>query len=167
MLGHLVAAEHGADAHANGPGVRQPAAPDLVGDPRQRVLGGGQQGIALAPPLLGQRRIAADNQALARIVGAADLGQIALVEQRQLQRPAVGQGADRRRPQRGDPPAGSSSSRMRALVIRPRSPIRTTWASLKRRFSRSTWTASVFGSLVSPENTSTATGQPSAAQSRP
>ena len=64
-------------------------------------------------------------------------------------------------------PAGFSSSSILALVIMPRSPTSTTRFSSKRPFSLSICAASVFGSAVSPSNTSTATGQPSAAHSTP
>ena len=64
-------------------------------------------------------------------------------------------------------PAGLTSSLMRAWVIIPRSPTRTTWDTLKRRLSLLIWLARGAGSAVSPSNTSIATGQPSAAQSRP
>ena len=45
---------------------------------------------ALAGALLGQQRVLADHQAFARIVGAGDLGHVAVIEQRGLQRPALG-----------------------------------------------------------------------------
>jgi len=64
-------------------------------------------------------------------------------------------------------PAGLSSSPIRALVIMPRSPTSTTRDKPKRCLSLSTWLASVIGSAVLPANTSTPTGQPSAAHSRP
>ena len=41
-------------------------------------------------PLFGQQRVLADHQALAGIVGAGDLGHIAIIKQRGLQRPAFG-----------------------------------------------------------------------------
>ena len=59
---------------------------------------------AFAGPLFGQQRVLADHQAFARIVGAGDLGHVAVIEQRGLQRPALGRELlDRRSPQRGDP----------------------------------------------------------------
>src|SRR5271155_4409440 len=64
-------------------------------------------------------------------------------------------------------PAGFSSSRMRALVIIPRSPTSTTRDKPKCSLSLSICVDSVIGSAVLPSNTSTATGQPSAAHNRP
>jgi hypothetical protein len=67
------------------------------------AFGGLEQFVALAGALLAEDRIAAGHQALAGIVRAVDLGQVALVEQRQLQGPAVlGQRPDGGGPQRGD-----------------------------------------------------------------
>src|SRR5437879_5558391 len=57
---------------------------------RELVLGGGQQLRAFAGALFGQQRVLADHQAFARIVGAGDLGHVAVIEQRGLQRPARG-----------------------------------------------------------------------------
>ena len=56
---------------------------------------------------------------------------------------------------------------MRAAVIIPRSPTSATWSMPKRERTRSTWDATVEGSPVLPAKTSTATGQPFAAQSSP
>src|SRR5215469_16762346 len=53
--------------------------------------------------LFGEQRIAADHQALARIVGRGDLGEVAFVEQRQLDGARLDERADRRGPQGGDP----------------------------------------------------------------
>jgi hypothetical protein len=61
-------------------------------------------------------------------------------------------------------PAGCSSSLIRASVIMPRSPTRTTRRKPKRWRSLSIWVLSVLGSAVLPANTSTAIGQPSRAQ---
>ena len=62
------------------------------------------RGLALARPLLGQQGVVASDQTLAGIVGADELGQVLLVEQRQLQRLGLDQGAHLPRPQRADPP---------------------------------------------------------------
>ena len=59
------------------------------------------------------------------------------------------------------------SSRMRAPVSMPRSPTSTTRLRPKRPLILSTCAATVFGSLVEPEKTSTATGKPSAVHSNP
>ncbi len=53
--------------------------------------------------LICQHRIAAHHQALTRIIGRGDLGEIARVEQRKLNGARLDQAADRRRPQRRDP----------------------------------------------------------------
>jgi hypothetical protein len=77
---------------------------DRLRNALQVALGRRQQRLALARPLLGQRRIAAGDETLAGEVGRADLGQVALVEQAHLQRPDVGgQRGDLRRPEAADP----------------------------------------------------------------
>ena len=58
----------------------------LAGDSGQRLLGGCQQSLPLLPPMLGQQRVVADDEPLARIVRAADFGQMTLVEQGELNR---------------------------------------------------------------------------------
>ena len=106
VLGDLAAAEHGTDRLADGGSARErlASAANAGLDALELPLGGGEQFASLARAFLGQRRVAADDEALARIVRAFDLGQIALVEQRQLQRAAVGrERPDGRRPERGDP----------------------------------------------------------------
>ena len=67
------------------------------------ALGGPEQRLALARASLGEQRVAAGDQALAGEVRMMDLGQVALVEQRGLQRPARSQLPDRRRAQGADP----------------------------------------------------------------
>ena len=64
-------------------------------------------------------------------------------------------------------PVDLMSSLIRAWVIMPRSPTRTTWSRPKRALSLVTWLVRVVGSAVPPAKTSMATGQPSGAQSRP
>src|SRR6202007_1833457 len=50
------------------------------------------------------QRVLADHQTFTRIIGAGDLGHVAVIKQRGLQRPARGgELLDCRRPQRGDP----------------------------------------------------------------
>ena len=51
----------------------------------------------------GQGRIAAEDKAFAGILVRGDFGQVLLVEERQLQGPGLGQGADGRAAQSGDP----------------------------------------------------------------
>jgi len=66
-------------------------------------LGGCEQFLALVRAQLGQLRIAARHQALARIVRRAQFEQVALIEQVELQLPLFDQRADRGTPQCGDP----------------------------------------------------------------
>jgi hypothetical protein len=63
---------------------------------RQLLFGGAQQLGAFAGALFGEQRVFADHQAFARIVGAGDLGHVAVIEQRGLQRPAFAAGSSRR-----------------------------------------------------------------------
>jgi hypothetical protein len=79
VLGHLVAVDHGADLEADSRRATQrcPLALDCRRDPRQGV-----QVLTLVPPLGGEQRVAADNQALARIRRRGDLGEATLIEQR-------------------------------------------------------------------------------------
>src|SRR5215208_5336031 len=74
-----------------------------VVDCRQLALGGGEQILALEPPGAGEIGVAADDEALARIVVGGDAGEVALVEQRELEGAGVEQGADLRGAQRSDP----------------------------------------------------------------
>jgi hypothetical protein len=76
---------------------------------RPSGLGGIDQLAAFAGPLLCQGGVAAADQPLPGIVRVADLGQVLLIEQRQLQRPILsGQRGHRRGAQRAHPaePAG-------------------------------------------------------------
>ena len=81
--------------------------PDPGDDGGEQLLGGGEQVLAGAGAVGGQHRVAAGDQPLAGEVGGGDLGEVLLIEQRHLQRAAVGhQLADGRGAQRGDPPVG-------------------------------------------------------------
>ena len=66
-------------------------------------LGGLQEFLALARALLGQERVAAHHEPLARILRIVDLGQVTLVEERELQRTALDELADCWLAQCGDP----------------------------------------------------------------
>ena len=80
---------------------RAPQRPEYA---RGLSLCGKQQVFALARPLDGESRIAADHPALAGIVGCGDLGHVTGVKQRELQWAAVlGEGPDVGCAQRGDP----------------------------------------------------------------
>jgi hypothetical protein len=59
--------------------------------------GGGQQFAAFTRPLIGEQRIATDDEPLARIIERGDLSQIAIVEQRELQFAGVDELAGGRR----------------------------------------------------------------------
>ena len=115
-------------------------------------LRGRQQRLALAGPLGGQQRVAADDEPLARM------------ELRR--RPPL---ADPRGPERGDPPQsrrsrGPPGSGRRSAAPGP--PTSTTRDSEKRAASFSTREATAPGSAVLPRKTSAATGRPSRSQSR-
>jgi hypothetical protein len=71
---------HRADRLADRRGAAQRTARLLHAgrDARQLVLGDGQQLRAFAGPLLGEQRVLTDHQAFARIVGAGDLGYVAV-----------------------------------------------------------------------------------------
>ena len=107
VLGHLSFVENRTDRQANLGGVMQAGAlaTDLDVDPGQIALGRRQQVLTLARPLSGKVVIAAHNQPFAREqVRRADFSEIAVIEQRQLQRPVLGsQRLHRRGTQVGDP----------------------------------------------------------------
>ena len=104
VFGHLVGVDDLADSEADLVRAGQPAGGDRGVDGGQQGLGGGEQLVALAGPRGGEERVAAGDQAFAGVVGVADLGEVLLVEQGRLQRPAGGgERLDRRGPQRGQP----------------------------------------------------------------
>ena len=105
VLGHLVSGDDPADAQADlVPALERPGLAPGCGKHRAEIaLGGPEQRLALARASLGEQRVAAGDQALAGEVRMMDLGQVALVEQRGLQRPARSQLPDRRRAQGADP----------------------------------------------------------------
>ena len=105
VLGHLVLADDGADLEADlGLATqRLPGAAHGVLDGGEVALGCGEQVLALAPSRHGEIGIAAHDEALARIVVGGDAGEVALVEQRELEGAGIEQGADLRGAQRGDP----------------------------------------------------------------
>jgi hypothetical protein len=99
VLGHLVLADDGADLETD----LGFAAQRLVGaahgvlDRRKLALGRGEQVLALVSPGAGEIGVAADDEALARIIVGGDAGEVALVEQRELEGAGIEQGADLRR----------------------------------------------------------------------
>ena len=60
----------------------------------QRFLGDLQERLPLPAPMLGKDRAVADDEPLAGIVRAADFSQMALIEQRELNRLTLGQTAE-------------------------------------------------------------------------
>ena len=104
VFGHLVFVDHRADPEPDLVRAGQPAGGDRGEDGGQEVFGGGEQFAAFAGPFGGQERVAAGDQAFAGVVGVADLGEVLLVEQGRLQRPAGGgERLDRRGAERGQP----------------------------------------------------------------
>ena len=97
--------DHGSDREPNHAGIMLCGlASHLIGNAGQPTFGRLQKLLALPRALLGQRRIAAGNEPLAGKVGRADLGQVAVVKQGELQRPSVrGERGDLRCPQAADP----------------------------------------------------------------
>src|SRR6266566_2467585 len=107
VLGHLLAVENrtNRDADLGGAAQRRVFALNLCLNAGKFAFGRGQQILAFARSLSCQIAIATDDQPLAwEHVGGADFGEIAVIEQRQLQRPILRrQSLDRRRAQAGDP----------------------------------------------------------------
>ena len=124
MLGHLALTQHSADLQTDRILAVQGFALTLHGglDADQILLG--RRSSSLRLRWRSPARSGLLHTILARDVGWCELGHIAIVEQRRLQRAAVfGKLSDRRRPQRGvqSSPAGFRSSSIQALVIMPRS----------------------------------------------
>jgi hypothetical protein len=140
VLAHLVLIDHGADLEADlgHTAQRRALALDRQLDAAEIALGDGQQVRALAPALRRQLPIAADDQPLAGInrERRSRLG-------RDRRTATIAGGRHRSsswifgalsaviQPS----PAGSRSSRIRALVIMPRSPTTTTRSKPKRPLS--------------------------------
>src|ERR1700722_14735976 len=106
VLGDLAATQQGADRQADlvGPAQWLSLAQGAGLNVLQILLGGIEQLASFAPAFLGKGGVLADDEALAREVRTFDLGQVALVEQRELQGSALGgELLDRRGSQRGDP----------------------------------------------------------------
>ncbi len=99
VLLDAVALERRADREADLVGALKRAALDALLDLLEAALGRLQQVLALAGALGGDQGVAADDEALAGVVlGRLDLGQVLLVEERQLQRALSGEPFDLRRP---------------------------------------------------------------------
>ena len=108
MLGDLVLVGDAADALADlaGGGVAECAAGpvDHLLDRGELALGRGQQVLAFSRAFRRELRVAAHHQPFAGELVARDLGEVGLVEQRQLQIAGADQLADLRGLQRGDEP---------------------------------------------------------------
>ncbi|MGH2781662.1 MAG: hypothetical protein ACRDLA_09700, partial [Thermoleophilaceae bacterium] len=81
----LEAVDHLADGEADLGRARKRPRLDPCPDRSELALGRGKQLLAGAPPVGGHERVAAHDQALARVVGALQLGEVELVEERGLQ----------------------------------------------------------------------------------
>jgi hypothetical protein len=106
VFADLAAADDGANGKADlvGPAQRFARAHDALVNVLEVLFGGIEQLASLASAFLGESGVLADDEPLAREVRAYDLGEIALVEKRQLQGTAFGgELLDRWRFQRGDP----------------------------------------------------------------
>ncbi len=82
VFADLEAPEDFADLGADACGATQrvAAAAGGIDDLVELALGGLEQGFSLARPLLAEQRVLAHHQALARVVGIGDLGEVTLVE---------------------------------------------------------------------------------------
>ena len=108
VLGDLVLVDHAPDALPDRAGVGVVQAPAGVGDRCcdlvQFALGRGEQVLALSRSLGSEVRVAAYHQSLVGELGRGDLGQVGLIEQRELQITCLHQFADLRALQRGHEP---------------------------------------------------------------
>ena len=103
VLGHLLGVHHPPCPQPDGALTLEASACHRRGDPREGLLGGCQERLALARPLGREGRVAAHHEALAGKVGTADLGEVALVEERELQDTLLDQAADGGGAQGADP----------------------------------------------------------------
>ena len=88
VLADLVAVDDPPDGEPDLVRSAQGAGLDAGDDRGELGRGRGEEVLALAGPLLRERRVAADDERLIGKVGALDLGQVALVEQAELELPA-------------------------------------------------------------------------------
>src|SRR5579871_2439032 len=87
VLGHFLFVDDGADRQADLGGALEASGPTtgLLLDPAELPFGRGQQLFALAGALAGKISVTADDRPFPREqIGRADLGEIAIIEQRQL-----------------------------------------------------------------------------------
>jgi hypothetical protein len=106
VLGHLVVIDHATHFDAEGRVVeRRLGAPGgLRGELRERAFGRDEQLLPFPAPFLREQRIETGNETFAGILGRGDLGEVLLIKQGELERPALDQRADGRAPQGGNPP---------------------------------------------------------------
>ena len=105
MLGHLELVDHLADLEPDLVGADEASLLNRRDDGGEGFFGGDQQLAALALAFFGQERIATSDQPFAGVVGMGELGQVALVEEAELEGSVVfDQGGDLGRPQAGQPP---------------------------------------------------------------
>src|SRR5262249_57506946 len=104
MLGHLVVVDYCSDGERNLVLAVQWSllSPRTGLNFEQRLLGGIEQFAPLARSLLGKQRIAADDQALAGIVGRGDLSEAVLIEPANLDHTRRDETGDLWRTQGGD-----------------------------------------------------------------
>ena len=88
VLADLVAVDDPPDGEPDLVRSAQGAGLDARDDRGELGRDRGEEVLALAGPLLRERRVAADDERLIGKVGALDLGQVALVEQAELEVPA-------------------------------------------------------------------------------
>jgi hypothetical protein len=81
VLGHLVPVQDLAGLLADLGGTGEPAGGDPGGDRGEQLLGGRQEGFALAGAFAGEGRVAAGDEPLAGEVRRGDLGEVLLVEE--------------------------------------------------------------------------------------
>src|ERR1700689_3617371 len=146
MLAHFVTVQYLACAQSDVLFAAQGSLAALGGrgDLLQLLLGRSQQFGPLARALFGQQRIEANDQAFAREVRMSDLDQIGLIEDRHRNCPPAASfwiWVARRAEIHWMPWEAGKSSRMRALVIMPRSPISTISERSNRWRGLSTWVA--------------------------
>jgi hypothetical protein len=86
VLGHLLGIDDFTDGETDlgGGTQRRPLAPHLHLKARELPLGRNEQRLALAGALFGQLAVTAHDEPFTWKVGRCDLGQVALVEQREL-----------------------------------------------------------------------------------
>ena len=169
VLFHLALVDHLADRERDRRRPGERAGLDPRFDRRQRGLGRGEQVFAFARPLGRHQRVAADDKPLARVVGACDLAQVLLVEERQLQRALLDQLLHLRRLQRGNPADPLLGGERLQVGLGDHAPVdhQHERRQAEAAAELAIWAGSVLSSWTPPGKTSIATGRPSRSQSSP